>query len=190
MTIPIKITCRNIDPSDAVEKAIREHAEKLESFDDRIHWCNVGVEAEGKHQNKGRIYRIAINLGLPGKTITTNRAGPHNPAHADIYVAIRDAFNAAQRQVEDFARVRRADVKTHEAPTHGRVVRLFPDDGYGFIETADGQEVYFHRNSVVEGEFAKLAVDSEVRVEIAYGESEKGPQATTVRPVGKHHIVG
>jgi len=70
------------------------------------------------------------------------------------------------------------------------VVRLFPDDGYGFIETADGQEVYFHRNSVVEGDFAKLAVDSEVRVEIAYGESEKGPQATTVRPVGKHHIVG
>ncbi len=189
MTIPIKITYRNIDPSEAVERDIRSHAAKLEAFDGRIHWCNVNVEAEGKHQNKGRIYRIAINLGVPGKTITTNRAGPHNPAHADVYVAIRDAFSAAQRQVEDNARVRRADVKTHEAPKHGRVVRLFPEDGYGFIETAGGEEVYFHRNSVVEGDFTKLDVDSEVRVEIAYGESEKGPQATTVRPIGKHHIV-
>ena len=82
MTIPIKITYRNIDPSDAIEKSIRTHAEKLEAFDARIHWCNVAVEAEGKHQHKGRIYRIAVNLGLPGKTITANRAGPHNPAHA------------------------------------------------------------------------------------------------------------
>jgi len=190
VTFPVKITYRNVDPSEAVEKAIRSHAEKREAVDDRIHWCNVGVEAEGKHQNKGRIYRILISLGLPGKTITANRAGPHKPAHADIYVAIRDAFNAAQRQVEDYVRVRRADVKSHEAPGHGRVVRLFPEEGYGFIETAGGEEVYFHRNSVVEGDFAKLAVDSEVRVEIAYGESEKGPQATTVRPIGKHHIVG
>jgi len=190
VTIPIKITYRNIDPSDAVEKAIRGHADKLEAFDDRIHWCNVAVEAEGKHQTKGRIYRILVSLGLPGKTIMANRAGPHKPAHVDVYVAIRDAFNAAQRQVEDYARVRRADVKTHEAPSHGRVARLFPEEGYGFIEMAGGEEVYFHRNSVVEGDFAKLAVDSEVRVEIAYGESEKGPQATTVRPIGKHHIVG
>jgi cold shock CspA family protein/ribosome-associated translation inhibitor RaiA len=189
VTIPIKITYRNIDPSDAVERAIRGHADKLEEFDGRIHWCNVGVEADGKRQTKGRIYRIAINLGVPGKTITSNRAGPHNPAHTDIYVAIHDAFNAAQRQVEDYARVRRTEVKTHEAPAHGRVVRLFPEKGYGFIEMADGEEVYFHRNSVVEGDFAKLAIDSEVRVEIAYGESEKGPQATTVRPIGKHHIV-
>ena len=190
MTIPIKITYRNIDPSDAVEQNIRTHAEKLEEFDNRIHWCNVAVEAEGKHQHKGRIYRISINLGVPGKTITTNRAGPHNPAHEDIYVAIRDAFNAAKRQVEDYARIRRDDVKTHEVPEHGRVIRLFPEEGYGFIETAGGEEIYFHRNSVVEGDFTKLDVDSEVRLEIAYGESEKGPQASTVRPIGKHHVVG
>jgi len=189
VTIPIKITYRNIDPSEAVEQNIRDHAEKLEDFDNRIHWCNVAVEAEGKRQQKGRIYRIMINLGVPGKTITTNRAGPHNPAHEDIYVAIRDAFAAAQRQVEDYARIRRAEIKAHEMPDHGRIVRLFPKEGYGFIETAAGQEVYFHQNSVVEGDFAKLEVNGEVRLEIAYGESEKGPQASTVRPIGKHHIV-
>lgn len=190
MSTPIKITYRNVDPSEAVERNIRAHAEKLEEFDPRIHWCNVNVEAEGERQNKGRIYRIAVNLGLPGKTITVNRAGPHNPAHEDIYVAIRDSFAAAVRQVEDYARVRRDDVKIHEIPEHGRVVRLFPEDGYGFIETAGGEEVYFHRNSVVQDKFAKLDIDSEVRLEIAYGESEKGPQASMVRPIGKHHIVG
>ena len=190
VTIPIKITYRNIDPSPAVEADIRKHAEKLEEFDARIQWCNVSVEALGKHQQKGRQYKIAVNLGLPGTTITANRAGPHDPAHKDIYVAIRDAFGALGRQVEDHARIRRADVKTHETPESGRVVRLFPDEGYGFIETASGEEIYFHRNSVVEGEFPALDVGSEVRLEIAYGESEKGPQATTVKPVGKHHIVG
>lgn len=189
MSIPIKITYRNVDPSPAVEENIRSHAEKLKEFDERVHWCNVTVEAEGKHQHKGRIYRITINVGLPGKTIAVNRAGPHNPAHADVYVAIRDSFAAAKRQIEDYARIRRADVKTHEAPDHGRVARLFPDKGYGFILTSTGEEVYFHRNSVVNGDFAKLEVDSEVRLDIAHGESEKGPQATTVKPIGKHHIV-
>jgi len=190
VSIPIKITYRNIDPSVAVETNIRTHAEKLEAFDSRIHWCNVSVEAEGKHQHKGRRYRIGIKLGLPGKTVASGRAGTNNPAHEDIYVAIRDSFDAAIRQVEDYARIRRDDVKTHEAPEHGRVIRLFADDGYGFIRTAGGEEVYFHQNSVVNGDFTKLDVDSEVRLEIAYGESEQGPQATTVRPVGKHHIVG
>jgi cold shock CspA family protein len=189
VTFPIKITFRDIDPSPAIEADIRKHAEKLGEFDDRIHWCNVSVEAEGKHQRKGRHYKIVINLGLPGKTITANRAGPQNEAHSDIYVAIRDSFSAIGRQVEDHARVRRAEVKSHEAPQSGRVVKIFPEEGYGFIETPSG-EVYFHRNSVVEGDFAKLKVDSEVRLEIAYGESDKGLQATTVKPIGKHHIVG
>jgi cold shock CspA family protein len=189
MTIPIKITYRNIDPSPAIEADICKHAEKLEEFDARIHWCNVSVEAAGKHQRKGRLYRIGISLGVPGKTISVDRAGPRDEAHSDVYVAIRDSFNALARQVEDHARIRRADVKAHEVPQHGRIVRIFPEQGYGFIETASGEEVYFHRNSVVEGDFSKLAVDSEVRLEIAYGESEKGPQATTVKPIGKHHIV-
>ena len=107
VSFPIKITFHDIDPSPAVEADIRKHAEKLEEFDPRIHWCNVSIEADGKHQRKGRIYRIMVSLGLPGKTITANRAKPHDPAHADIYVAIRDSFNAVTRQVEDYARVRR-----------------------------------------------------------------------------------
>lgn len=190
MTVPIKITFRNIEPSPAVETRVREHAEKLEQFDTRIHWCNVVIEATDKHKHKGRLYRASINLGLPGKTLQVNRTGAKNAAHSDIYVAIRDSFAAAVRRVEDHARIRRDEVKTHETPLHGQVVRLFSYEGYGFIETSTGEEIYFHRNSVVNADFDKLEVGNEVRLEVAHGESEKGPQATTVKPIGKHHIVG
>jgi cold shock CspA family protein len=91
------------------------------------------------------------------------------------------------RQIEDHARRIRADVKMHEAPMHGRVVRLFPD--HGFIETTDGEEVYFSRNSVVEEGFDALDVGREVRLVVAEGESAQGWQATTVHPFGKHRIV-
>jgi cold shock CspA family protein len=84
----------------------------------------------------------------------------------------------------------RQDVKTHEAPLHGKVLRLFPYEGYGFIDMSDGREVYFHRNSVVEGSFDELEEGAEVRVVVAEKEGEQGPQASTVKPVGKHHVVG
>jgi cold shock CspA family protein/ribosome-associated translation inhibitor RaiA len=188
MTIPVKVTFRNFDHSDAVEARIVEHAEKLGQFSSDIVWCNVTVEAIDKHKNKGRLYQAAINIGLPGKTIQVTRTGRKNAAHSDIYVAIRDSFNAAARQIEDHARVRRNEVKTHETPDHGKVVRLFPYEGYGFVELSTG-EVYFHRNAVVNDGFDKIEVGDEVRIEIAEKESEKGLQASAVIPIGKHHIV-
>jgi cold shock CspA family protein len=189
MPVPVKVTFRNFDHSDAVETSVVEHAEKLEQFEPDIVWCNVTVEATDKHKSKGRLYQIAINIGVPGKTVQVNKTGRKNAAHSDIYVAIRDSFNAASRQLEDHARIRRNEVKTHEIPTHGKVVRLFPYEGYGFVETASG-DIYFHRNAVVNDGFDNIEVGNEVRIEIAENESEKGPQATTVIPIGKHHIVG
>jgi len=188
MAIPVKVTFRNFDHSDAVEARVVEHAEKLEQFDSSIIWCNVTIEALDKHKSKGRLYQAAVNLGVPGKTIQVNRTGRKNAAHSDIYVAIRDSFNAATRQLEEHARVRRNAVKSHETPEHGKVVRLFPYEGYGFVELPIG-EVYFHRNAVVNDGFDKIEVGDEVRIEVAENESEKGLQASAVIPVGKHHIV-
>jgi cold shock CspA family protein len=105
-------------------------------------------------------------------------------------VAVRDAFDAVRRQLEDHVRRRRGDVKTHDAPSHGRVASLFAERDYGFIEASDGSEVYFHRNSVVGGGFDKLAVGDEVRFSFHAEEGEKGPQASTVVAVGKHHASG
>lgn len=189
MEEPLEISFRNVDHSSALEAAIRERAEGLERFFDRIVGCRVVVEAKQRRHHKGNLYALRIDLHLPGHEIVVNRTGPKQHAHEDVYVALRDAFNAAARQLEDHARKVRGDVKTHEAPLHGRVLQLFPEDGYGFVETADGREIYFHKNSVVGEGFDALEVGREVRLVIAYGESAKGPQASTVTPSGKHHIV-
>ena len=188
MQIPLQITFKDMDPSPAIEARIREKAAELERFFAQISRCHVVVTSPHRHHRKGRLYQVSIHLTLPPRhEITIGREGRQDHAHEDVNVAIRDAFDAAVRQVEDQARRVRADVKTHEAPMHGRVVRLFPD--HGFIETTDGEEVYFSRTSVVEEGFDALDVGREVRLVVAEGESAQGWQATTVHPVGKHHIV-
>jgi cold shock CspA family protein/ribosome-associated translation inhibitor RaiA len=189
MQLPLQITFRHMDPSPAVEAAIRKRAEKLDRFSDRITACRVVVEAPHKHQRKGKLYSIRIDLSVPGEEIPVTHNGPENHAHEDIYVAIRDAFNTASRLLEDHVRRIRGAVKVHEAPLHGKVVRLFPYEGYGFIETSDRREIYFHKNSVTNSGFDKLETGAEVRLVLAEGESPHGPQASTVTALGKHHIV-
>jgi len=188
MKIPIQITFRNVDPSPAIDAAVRKRAEHLDRFHPHIMGCRVVVESRGRHHHKGRLYNVRVDVTVPGAEILATHEHPQDHAHEDVYVAIRDAFEAVTRQIEDWVRLRRGDVKTHEPPLHGRVVRLFPD--YGFIETADGAEIYFHRNSVADGAFDRLEVGSEVRMVVAERESTKGWQATTVHPVGKHHVIG
>jgi len=187
---PIEITFRNMDASEYVEADVRKKIAGLERFFDRIHYCRVAIEARHRHQHKGYLCDVHITLGVPGPDIVVGRTGPEDHAHEDVYVAVRDAFQAATRQLEDYARKTRGDVKTHETPLHGKVVRLFPEEGYGFIQTPDELEVYFHKNSVVEGRFEDLDKGAEVRLVIAEGEGREGPQASTVKPIGKHHPVG
>lgn len=190
MQVPLKIVFRNTDPSPAIEARIRERAARLERYHDRITSCDVVVEAPHRHRHKGNLYAVRIQLWSPAGDIIINRAGPHDHAHEDVYVALRDAFAAAERKLEDTERRRDHRVKTHEVPPHGKVVRIFHEEGYGFVETSEALEVYFHERSVVDGRFADLSIGDEVRIELVDNESEKGPQATTVRPIGKHHIVG
>jgi cold shock CspA family protein/ribosome-associated translation inhibitor RaiA len=189
MDIPLQIEFRNMDRSEAIEARVRERSSKLERFFDHIVGCRVAIEAPHRHQNKGTQYHVRIIVDVPGKELVVSRDPGDRNAHEDVNVAIRDAFAAAQRQVEDHVRKLKGQVKAHETPPHGRVARLFPDEGYGFVELTDGQEVYFHRNAVVGDGFDKLEAGAEVRVEYTIGESEKGAQATTVQALGKHHIV-
>jgi ribosomal subunit interface protein len=189
MQIPVEVTFRGMDPSEAVEAKIRKKAEKLERYFDRIVSCRVVVESPHRRHQKGKLYNLRIDIGVPGREIVVTHSGPKNHAHEDIYVAVRDAFNAATRQLEDHARKVRGDVKSHEVPPHGKVVRLFPYQGYGFVAMSDGREIYFHRNSVVNNAFDQLEIGHEVRVAVAEGESAEGPQASTVTPIGKHHLI-
>ena len=113
MQIPLQISFDGMEPSPAVEARIREKAAKLERFYDRIVGCRVVVEAPHRHQHKGKLYNVRIDISVPGKRLQVGHTGPHNQTHEDIYVAMRDAFNAAGRLLEDHARRMRGEVKTH-----------------------------------------------------------------------------
>ncbi len=180
MQIPLQITLRDMPPSEAVETRIREKAQKLDSFYDRIMSCRVVVESPQRHQHQGKLHSVRIDLSVPGAELVVNRV-----EHEDIYVAIRDAFNAIGRKLEDYARRQRGDVKVHDVPHHGRITKIFPVQGYGFIETPDRRELYFNRNSVVEAEFEQL----EIGAEVSYVEEQgnEGPQARRVS-AGKHQV--
>ncbi len=187
MRSPLQISFRHMGQSDAVEARIRKRADELEKFCDRIMSCRIVVEPAHKHKHKGNLYQIRIDVTVPGKELAVTREPDAHQAHEDIYVSLRDAFDAMRRQLQDYMRVRRGNVKTHETPPHGRITQLVAEQDYGVITTPDDRDFYFHRNSVVNTDFATLKVGDEVR--FSEGTGEKGPQASGVHLIGKHHIV-
>lgn len=111
MQQPIQITFRNIDHSDAIENAIRSKTEKLEALFDDITSCHVVIESPHKHHHKGRHYQVKLNIAVPGKELVVKRAPDKHNAHEDPYVAIRDAFDAARRQLKEYVdKMKRHDV--------------------------------------------------------------------------------
>jgi cold shock CspA family protein/ribosome-associated translation inhibitor RaiA len=188
MQVPLQIAFRNLDPSLTVETKVRERVAELEQFYDRITSCRVMIEAPSRRHHEGRLYHIRVDLNVPGREIVVKRDPPEHHAHEDIYVAVRDCFDAVRRQLEDHARRQRGDIKAHEVPVHGKIGSLIAEKSYGFIDGSDGTEVYFHRNAVADEGFDKLAVGDEVRFTVHPGEGEKGPQASTVVAIGKHHL--
>lgn len=186
MKLPLQVVFRNMEASAAVEAKIRERVDQLERSCDLIMSCRVVVEAHHKHHHQGNLYHVRVDLKVPEAEIVASRDPDEHHAHEDVFVAVRDAFDAVRRRLEDYARRRRGQVKPHEVPPHGRVADLYPE--HGKIETVDGRLVYFHRNSVIDADFDKLKIGTEVRFVEEVG--ERGPQASTVYVVGKHHVVG
>jgi cold shock CspA family protein len=173
--------------SPTVEQSVREHVAKLERFAPDLVSCRVTVEAPHRHQSQGKLYVVRVDLRFPGGEAVASRAPSAHHSHEDVNVAVRDAFKAVRRQLQDQMRVRRGDVKPHEAPAHGRIAALDAARGFGRIATPDGREIYFHGNSVLNAKFESLEVGNEVR--FAEEAGDEGPQASSVQVIGKHHIV-
>jgi cold shock CspA family protein/ribosome-associated translation inhibitor RaiA len=187
MQLPLQISFRHMEPSEEIEALVREKSAKLDQFADHIMSCRVVVEPAGKHHLHGNLYEVHLDITLPGgEVVVTREPGQHTESE-DIAVAIRDAFDSARRQLEDYVRRQRGAVKAHETVPHARVGKLFSDEGYGFLETPDGRQVYFHRHSVVNARLEDLTIGTEVTFVEAPG--EKGPQASTVKVVGPHRRV-
>ena len=115
MKLTPQITFRNIPESDAILDAVQKRVDRLDRFFPRIMGCRVLLELPHKHRNRGQHYHVRVDLTVPGKELIVNRNPEHKEAHQDLYVAIRDAFDAATRQLEDYARLRRGEVKHHES---------------------------------------------------------------------------
>lgn len=178
MQVPVTVAFDGIPESDAVQRAVWQHAEALERFCDRITACRVVISRPQHRGRQGDLYSIRIDLTVPGEEVVINREHRLDHAHEDVYVALHDAFHACRRRLEDHVRLARGQVKSHVGSAQGRIARVFPDEGFGFIETPDAREVYFHRNSIVEGDFVNLREGDPVW--FAEEPGDKGPQATSV----------
>ncbi len=184
MQLPLQVSFRHMEHSPTIEAAVREKAAHLDTFADHIMSCRVVVEPAGKHHLHGNLYEVRIDITVPGEEIAVTREPGEHTEYRDIQVALRDAFDSARRKLEDYVRRRRGGVKTLETAPHARVSKLFPTEGYGFLSTPDGREIDFHRHSVLHEAFDRLEVGAEVT--FVEEEGKKGPQASTVRPVGRH----
>ncbi|MDG4476698.1 HPF/RaiA family ribosome-associated protein [Thiovibrio frasassiensis] len=181
MQVPLQITFRNMTTSEALESYIRERAEKLDHICDTIVSCRVVVEAPPKHQRKGGLFHASIDISLPHETIVINREPDLHKSYHDAHVVVRDVFDTAQRKLRDFVSRQKGEVKAHEEMPQGTISELYPYEDYGRILTGAGDDIYFHRNSLINADFGDLVLGAEVRFVEEQGND--GPQASSVRVV-------
>jgi len=185
MQTPIEIDIQGIAEPAGIRGVIAEHVGKLEQRFGRVTAGRVVLKAPSDRHQQGGLYEVSIRLALPdGREVNVGRVAHGDERHADLAFALNDAFKRARRQLQDQVRKMQGEVKHHESAPVGTVVRLDSAGEFGFLETADGREIYFHRNAVLNGGFSDLAVGA--RVTFAEEEGEKGPQASTVKLLGKH----
>ena len=186
MQTPVEITFRHCTPSEEIRSEIDRQVKRLEEFSPRITSCKIVINGPQTRHRQGDLFQVDIRIAMPGNNdVVVDKSHGDAPEREHALVAIRDAFDAAVRQIEDVIREARGQVKEHVVEGHGRVTKFLAGEDCGFIEAADGHEIYFHRNAVLDGAFDRLVVGSEVR--FVEEEGDKGAQASTVRLIGKHH---
>lgn len=184
MQTPLEIDFQGMDADTRVRGIIAKHVDELEERFGRITAARVVLKAPGGHHRIGN-YEINIRLALPdGRDVIADRTPDEDERQADIDFAINDAFKHARRQLQDEVRRMQGQTKHHEAEPIARVARIDPSGEFGFLETEDGREIYFHRNSVLGGK----PLEEGARVTFAEEAGEKGPQASTVKVMGKHSL--
>jgi ribosome-associated translation inhibitor RaiA/cold shock CspA family protein len=190
MQVPPEIAFRNIEPTDELKARILEGIESLEEVYDGIISCRVMVEETNPGRTSGKLNHVRLDITIPKNELVINRKPPARPTSYDLPQAISEAFDKARRQLREFKRIRRGDVKTPGLPPHGRIVRVIEEDStgrYGFLESRNGRTIYFHENAVSGIEFEELEVGMEVRF-VESDEGTDGPQASLVAPLEDHDV--
>jgi cold shock CspA family protein len=179
--LPLQITFRGIDHSQAVEAAIRQRAARLARFSGLIERFHVTVDMPHQHRHRGNHYAIRIEITTPSGEVVVTRDPSLDDSHKDFQSVLRDTFDAAARHLESNAQRSQTGAKDRDHPPPGRVTRLFPDQRYGFLTTAEGEDVYFNENSVRGASFAQLSIGSEVSFTIAPEDADQGARAASVQ---------
>jgi len=159
MMLPLQITTHDVPCTDFLKQYIQGRFDKLQQFCSSLVSCRVDIDMPHMHKYSGRLINVSVSMLVPEGTMTVNRH-----ASDDVYAAVRDAFEAASDRLEDRLRQKESLGKSNDDLMQGRVGRIFEYDGYGFIETQDGREYFFSRDSVTDsGGFSKIKRGTEVQ---------------------------
>jgi cold shock CspA family protein/ribosome-associated translation inhibitor RaiA len=187
MHIPIEIDFQGMKANEPVRALVLKQVAVLEDRFGRMTTCRVAIKAPSERHHSGGTYEINIRVSLPqGREVDIGRTNGAADRHTDVTVAINDAFKRARRRLREQARRMQGEIKSHDGPPIATVRSVDDLAGFGFLQTSDGREVYFHRNSVLGNAFSQLAPGARVTFFEEMG--EKGPQASTVKLLGKHGL--
>lgn len=189
MEKPAEIVFQGTDKSDAVEARIHERIARLEQRHDRLIGCRVFVRGLHRRHRQGNLYTVDIELSTPLTTLAIGRRPGDDNAHEDVFVAIRDAFDAMERRLLKLKQKHDPRPTAHDAALQGRIDEIDHERGDGEIATTDGRLVYFHRNAVLNADFESLAVGDAVELVVHARDSAKGPHASSVRPISAAKFV-
>ena len=189
MQEPLQISFHNMDSSEALERRVREHWAKVERHYDRITSARIVIEAPHRQPHKSTL-GISISIGVPGRDIVVKREQRLHESDDNASWVINEAFRVVERQLEDYTQKLRGEVKVSGGEReYARIARLYPEQDYGFIETRDRLDIYFHREVVRDADFEALQVGGEVLYTLAPDEGPMGPMASSVWTLGSDHPV-
>ncbi len=181
MSLPIDVSYRGMEKSAAIEELIQKKAAKLEQVCNEVNSIRVALDVDHKRQRSTTTFRVRLDFNVPpGHELCVKRESTGENAKDDLYQLVRETFDAAKRQAGKLSEKKSGRVKPHpEHEVQAVISKLFHGEDYGFVRTLNERDVYFHRNSVVYGDFEELAVGDGVALEVTQG--EKGLQATSLR---------
>ncbi|MEW6443100.1 MAG: HPF/RaiA family ribosome-associated protein [bacterium] len=185
MRVPLELTFRDVRKTSALEAVVHNEAAKLERICPYLTSCSVSIERPHRHEQSGSPYRVRVYVRVPpGHELVARRESGEGDLHENLETVVRRAFRGLERQLREITEKQRGEVKIHEMQETTAVVeQLFTEQGFGFLRTVGGRQIYFHRNSVLYDDFDRLEVGTGVRFVESVG--EEGPQASTVKVVDK-----
>lgn len=186
MQTPAQIEIEGVKKTPEILAAIDKHILELENRFGRVTVCRVVVKGPGDRHKTGGQHQVSIRLALPdGREVNIGRTPKQDERYADLTFAIDNAFRRARRRLQDQARLMGGQTKLHEGRPVGTVVRIDPSGEFGFLESADGHEIYFSCNSVLDG---ASSIAAGTRVSYVEQVGKKGAQASTVKVLSKHGL--